>query len=209
MNRFATAFTAFLLILILVISCSSDGSSGGSTGVIIEEVPLEYYRDSDSVSAYYPFVQGSIYSYVVVINDSYQRSGTFTMPYIPDANFPDSWDGQSDFQLEWSLQRNARTQSLYVVGPGAARDDPIATIYMLPSDRRYSIPAGFMDYDDPSTEFIHFNLQEKNWSEEDGFYVVAETSVMKNYGYIDYRLNPLDLARRTIEQLSRMIENDK
>ena len=170
-----------------------------------EEQDVSYDESYNEWSGTYPFQQGESYNIDLTINNTHHQSIFLPMPFVPDFDSPETWDGQTEYELTWGLTKNACSQSLFIHGPDEG-NHPRDSQYILASLRSYMLPPDFHGYSGETDDRLTITLYEKNWVNAGGLLFVSFANDVVNFGY-DRMQTPHEHTRRIVNDVIREIHD--
>ncbi len=166
-----------------------------------EDVSMYYQEMYNEWWANYEFTPGQSYAYDLDINNgAYAETATLTMTYIPTLNIDDTWDGQTNYELTWTLEANSDAQSLFILGP----DDEsrsIGSIYIDPALRAYTLAANLHGFNDPTSEYLNLSVDQENWVVVGDLVFLSFTYNVANWGTFARSIDPHEHARTLLNQV--------
>ncbi len=170
-----------------------------------EEVAMIHYTESNDWFGEYPFEEGVSYNFDLTINNTLHQSTDLVVPYIPIIDSPETWDGQTNYELTWELDQDSKSQSLFIYGP----DDEyrsIGSIYIYASLRSYLLQANLHGYNDEDTEYLSISVDQENWVSIGGLLFISFTNDYADFGSYRQTEAPRDHARRILRDVTYKME---
>ncbi len=153
-----------------------------SVALLIDDEEVVLAGDEEVWGADYDFEPGATYAFDLTVNETYHQTANLVIPHIPNVNFPETWDGQSECEISWTLASNAQSQLWYFYGPDEVENsEDYAPEYISPSQRTYTLSGGFHGFTGEAGQELRLTLEEENWTLRDDILFLAYSSDYASY----------------------------